>query len=223
MPVIIAGGYTVAALVSYTVTMVLLDLASAVLIDLVTSSMGMIVDNIIQEWAEYTVRTQMLDEWNPPNREALQAELDETYNIFAQFDYHPMRRLLESPRSHAETEFSLPWKKPGPPLQKPTLSQIARILNNTLGVNMTLVQVRHATSAGGLPNGVDVLADFSSRGAISHRIKPDVLCPGHKITTVKSDGDTSTNQVSGSAPALTAPIAFNLPWCFPSQDLVGER
>jgi hypothetical protein len=65
---------------------------------------------------------------------------------------------------------------------------------------MTLVKVRHSTSTDNLLNGVDVLAYFSARGpARGHRIKPDVLCPGHKIITVKTDWDTSTNQVAVSA------------------------
>ena len=204
VPLMIAG-VALSTVAQYTTIAVAFDLAVSQAVGL---AVDMSIDIINTEWKDYVAEQRMLDATNTPNKETLQAELDGTYWAFAPFKSRIpglRRRLLETPPS--PTSFlvtppvTVPWITPDPPLQKPTLSQIARILNTTLlGVNMTLVKVRHSTSTDNLLNGVDVLAYFSARGpARGHRIKPDVLCPGHKIITVKTDWDTSTNQVAVSA------------------------
>ena len=176
------------------------------LTELISSIIDLCIINVQNEWREFQRKSKAMDaELDAQRREAL----GDKYSLYDPWTYrradHRRRSLLETPPSpHFSQPNTLPWMTPDPPLEIPTLSQIVRILNSTAGTNMTLVRVRPATSADSLLNGVDVLADFSSRGpARGHRIKPDVLCPGHKIVTVKSDGNTLTNQVRGFALAST--------------------
>jgi len=86
-----------------------------------------------------------------------------------------------------------------------SLSAGKALLNATLfgPVNVT---IRLATTWQGPHLSVRTLADFSARGPTEdQRIKPDVLCPGHMITSASSDGSSTTNQVMHpSVPILPA-------------------
>ena len=76
-----------------------------------------------------------------------------------------------------------------------SLSAGKALINATLfgPVNVT---IRLATTWEGPHLSVRTLADFSARGPTEdQRIKPDVLCPGHMITSASSDGSSTTNQV----------------------------
>ena len=93
-----------------------------------------------------------------------------------------------------------------------SLSAGKALINATLfgPVNVT---IRLATTWEGPHLSVRTLADFSARGPTEdQRIKPDVLCPGHMITSASSDGSSTTNQVLHlSAPSLPAALGFCIP------------
>ena len=69
------------------------------------------------------------------------------------------------------------------------------------------VTIRLATASEGRHLSVRSLADFSVFGPTEdQRIKPDVLCPGHIITSASSDGSSTTNQVLHSLFSLSAAL-----------------
>ena len=92
-----------------------------------------------------------------------------------------------------------------------SLSDGKALINATLfgPVNVT---IRLATKWEGSHLSVRTLADFSARGPTEdQRIKPDVLCPGHMVTSASSDGSSTTNQViRPTVPFLPAALSGSI-------------
>src|SRR5690606_29893474 len=62
------------------------------------------------------------------------------------------------------------------------------------GVSSKIITVGAADDRRTVDISDDVIADFSSRGPVNNRIKPDVVAPGVNVVSVKSDTEYQSGQ-----------------------------